>query len=79
MRLDPEHVRKLSCAIEVKEDGNAEVKFDVVYMTQSMDRLTMWERGLLMKAIMRAVRAKRRTPEQRALLALFVHQEESHA
>jgi hypothetical protein len=55
------------------------VKFDVDFMNKSMDRLTMWERGLLMKAIMRAVRAKRRTPEQRALLALFVHQEASHA
>lgn len=73
MRLDPEHVRKLARARAPAADGTPEVKFDVDYMSTAMTRLTMWERGLLLDAVMRASRARRPTMTQRALLALFVH------
>jgi len=70
MRLDPEHVRKLDRAINHATD---EVKLDVQFMRASLDRLNPWERGLLTDALLRATKAKRRTIEQRVLLALFVH------
>lgn len=75
MRPDPQHVIKLARAIEKKPDGTPDVKFDLAYMDDAMSRLTMWEQGVLLKALMRAARAKRRSVEHRALLALFVHQE----
>lgn len=74
MRIDPSHVRKLARATE-HLSGSPEIKFDILYMEAAMERLTLWERGVLMKALLRAARAKRRSVEHRALLALFVHQE----
>ena len=73
MRLDPDHVRKLARAIEQRSNG-PQVKFDLSYMDGAMERLTLWEQGVLITALMRSARARRRTPEQRALLALFVCQ-----
>lgn len=69
MRLDPEHRAKLSAALSA--DGSS-VRFDLSFMEQSMDRLNPWEQGLLSKALLRALRARRKTTEQRALLALFI-------
>lgn len=71
MRLDPDHVRKLSKAI--KRSPPPEVNLDMPFLRTAMDRLSLWERGLFMDALMRAANSKRRTMEQRALLALFVH------
>jgi hypothetical protein len=71
MRLDPDHVRKLARAI--KRSPPPEVNLDIAFMRAAMDRLSLWERGLFMDALMRAAGARRRTLEQRALLALFVH------
>lgn len=72
MRLDPAHVRKLARALTTSPQGNAEASFDIAFMTQAFDRLSLWERGLLMQALLRSAGARRRTLEQRALLALFV-------
>lgn len=74
MRVDPQHAKKLDSAITVNDAGAPEVKIDVDYMDAIKDRLSLWEQGLLMKALIRSVRSRRRTPEQRALLALFVDQ-----
>ena len=70
MRLDPDHVRKLDNAISRIPP---EINLDIQFMTKAMARLSLWERGLLVNAIMRASQSNRRTIEQRALLALFVH------
>ncbi len=72
MRLDPDHVQKLSRAIEESPNG-PEVKFDLAFMNEAKRRLSLWEMGLLTHALTRASIAKRRSVEQRALLALFVH------
>lgn len=77
MRLDPEHTQKLAQAITTNENGTPEVKLDIEFMRRAMDRLTLWERGLFMHAIMRALAAKRKTIEQRVILAMFVHQDDS--
>lgn len=77
MRLDPEHAEKLAQAITTNENGSPEVKLDTEFMRRAMDRLTLWERGLFMHAIMRALAAKRKTVEQRVILAMFVHQDGS--
>lgn len=71
MRLDPEHVRKIERA--VKRAPPPQVDLDIAFMTKALARLSLWERGLLMQALDRATTARRRTIEQRALLALFVH------
>ena len=71
MRLDPEHVRKIDRAVRTAPP--AEIDLDIDFMSKAMSRLSLWERGLLMQAILRSSTAKRRTLEQRALLALFVH------
>ena len=71
MRLDPEHVRKIERA--VKRTPPPEMKMDIAFTKVAMGRLSLWERGLLMQALERAATASRRTIEQRALLALFVH------
>lgn len=75
MRLDPDHVRKLERAFETDGSGNSVVKLDIPFLRSSMDRLTLWEGGLLMTSLMRAAKARRRTDDQRTLLALFVHDE----
>lgn len=70
MRLDPDHVRKLAKAIS---GGHPPfVDLDVKHLTSCMDRLSLWEGGLLIDALMRAATAKKLTKEQRVLLALFV-------
>lgn len=72
MRLDPQHVAKLDGAL-IGTGPDATINLDIEFMSQAFDRLTMWEQGLLTKVVMRAARTtRRRTPEQRALLALFV-------
>ena len=68
MRLDPEHRAKLRAAMS----SDATVRFDIAFMERSMDRLNLWEQGLLSKALLRAARSRRKTTEQRALLALFI-------
>ncbi len=68
MRLDPEHRAKLRAAMS----SDTTVRFDIEFMERSMDRLTLWEQGLLSKALVRAARSRRKTTEQRALLALFI-------
>ena len=75
MRLDPAHVKKLSQAISSTPRGTPEVQFNISFMMLALTRLSLWERGLLMQALMRAATSKRKTIEQRALLAMFVHQE----
>ena len=69
MRLDPHHVDKIKSAMT--EDGI--VKIDIGFMAAAMGRLSPWECGLLASALAKAASNKRRTPEQRVLLALFVH------
>ena len=69
MRLDPEHRAKLRAAMSADA---ATVRFDIEFMERSMDRLNLWEQGLLSKALLRAARSRRKTTEQRALLALFI-------
>jgi hypothetical protein len=75
MRLDPDHVRKLVRAASVDADGKPHVNFDIDFLMSAIDRLNLWERGLLMQVLLKAALAKRRSPEQRALLAIFVHDE----
>lgn len=75
MRLDPAHVRKIERA--VKRSSPPQINLDVAFMNKAMSRLSLWERGLLMQAIDRATTARRRTIEQRAILALFVHDGET--
>ena len=79
MRLDPHHSEKLALAMGNGPDGNPEIKLDIGFVEAAMGRLSIWEQGLFMKAIMRAAKSKRRSPEQRVLLGLFVHQEDDHA
>ena len=57
MRLDPDHVRKLAKAI--KRSPPPEVNLDIAFMRAAMDRLSLWERGLFMDALMRAAGARR--------------------
>lgn len=72
MRLDPEHVQKINRAFNDVGD----VKLDIPFMSEAMGRLNMWERGLLAHSLLKAACNKRRSPEQRVLLALFVHAED---
>jgi hypothetical protein len=78
LQLDPEHVKALSAAIDDTEKGRREIKFDLDYMIQSMDRLSLWERGLLAEALVRAGNSRRPSRTQRALLALFIHRGGDH-
>ena len=75
MRVDPQHVEKLSRAIDRPVGGDPIVSLDISFMQAAFDRLTLWERGALSQVLMRASMAKRLSLEQRILLALFVHQE----
>lgn len=69
MRLDPEHVEKLANAFT----GDGEAKIDINFLKSSFERLSMWERGLLIESITRAVATKKPSREQRVILSLFVH------
>lgn len=75
MRIDPAHIRKIAAAMSKSADGGAQVCLDIAFMRDCMRRLSLWERGLMMQALLRASTSKRRTIEQRVLLALFVHSE----
>lgn len=77
MRIDPEHAKTINAAIDTTR-GRREVKLDLDFMIQSMDRLSLWERGLLADALMRAGNSRRPTRTQRALLALFIHRGGDH-
>lgn len=70
MRLDPQHVEKLASAFT----GDGDVKIDIPFMKTAFPRLSLWERGLLIESITRAISSKKPSREQRVLLALFVHQ-----
>ena len=72
MRLDPEHVEKMSRAISKDDDGDQVISIDIDFMVKALHRLSLWERGLLTQAIARSTKAKRLTVEQRVILALFV-------
>lgn len=72
MRLDPAHAQKLKAALATDEAGAAFASFDIDFMLAAMGRLTLWERGILTDALLRAATAKRPTIEQRALLAVFL-------
>lgn len=72
MRLDPKHIKKITRAMTVDVDGQEMVTLDIAYMRQALDRLTLWERGLLIKSVMKAAVSKKKSVEQRVLLALFV-------
>lgn len=69
MRLDPEHVEKLAAAFT----GDGEAMIDVTFLKSAFQRLSMWERGLLMESVTRAIATKRPNREQRVILSLFVH------
>lgn len=72
MRLDQEHSDKLARAIDGVGD-EAKFNLDIAFTKEAFDRLSLWERGLFTLALTRAVRAKRKTAEQRLILALFAH------
>lgn len=76
MRIDPEHNRKIARAFGRNTDGSRFVKLDIPFMAMVLDRLTLWERGLLNDRITKAAAARRRSPEQRLLLAMFAHVEQ---
>lgn len=73
MRLDPEHVEKLRAAISLGDNGERALDLDIPHLSSSMQRLSLWEGGLLIDSLMRAAASRKLTREQRVLLALFVH------
>lgn len=73
MRLDPEHVEKLKRTIHRAPEGGAEIiLLDHKFMAGALVRLPLWERGLVVEAVLRAAKAKHPSKAQRALLALFL-------
>ena len=78
MRLDHDHIRTLARSFETDENGDRiKVLVDLEVLKSTMMRLSLWERGLVATQLMQAAAAKRPTKDQRALLALFAHREES--
>lgn len=79
MRLDPEHVRKITSAIETDDAGEHTIKVSLPMMRAARQNLSMWEVGLLSrclaKAASQAACGRRLRPEQRVLLALMAHRE----
>ena len=75
MRLDPEHVAKLASA---RDDDT--LKVCPKRMRLLTETLTVWEEGLVMQCLTKALTARRLSKEQRALLALFAYvgEEDSH-
>ena len=73
MRIDPKHTEKIANAVTHDENGDRNFNIDIAFAMSAFERLTLWERGLLPSAIGRAIKAKRPTPEQRLILALFAH------
>lgn len=73
MRLDPEHITKLRSAISVGDDGRGQVDIDIAHLSACMQRLSLWEGGLLVEALMRAASASKLTKDQRVILSMFVH------
>jgi len=73
MRLDPDHVKKLARAFTTTHEGGTSVNINIDFIATAMDRLNMWERGLLHRVLAKAASAKKLSPEQRVLLALFTH------
>ena len=76
MRLDPEHVERLKRAYS--DDGTT-MKFCPQRMRQLSEHLSLWEQGLAMQVLMKAVCAKKLSREQRVLLALFAYDGEEEA
>lgn len=72
MRVDRAHSKRIEDASSTLPDGSHCIHLDIQFMHQAMDRLSLWEQGLLTTELLRAARAKNRTPEQHLLLALFI-------
>lgn len=72
MRLDPEHVEAITKART--DDGGFRLSPERLRILT--EHLSVWEHGLAMRALNRAMSAKRLTREQRVLLALFIHRDE---
>lgn len=79
MRIDPKHKAKIDASIAIDADGNRIANLDIEFMQDAMNRCTLWERGLLVNAILRAANALTPTQDQRALLALFLVAEQDPA
>ena len=76
MRLDPEHVAKLQRTV-IRDKGEiGTLLLDQAFMANAFVRLSLWERGLVLDAVLHAAKAKHPTKAQRALLALFLTNEE---
>lgn len=75
MRLDPDHVAKLARARE----GDS-LKVCPQRMRALTETLTVWEEGLVMQCLTKALTSRRLSKEQRALLALFAYtgEEDGH-
>ena len=75
MRLDLDHVRTIARALHTDEKGEQTLNIDIDAMCAAVERLSLWEAGLLSSAIARSAVAKKLTIEQRVILALFAHRE----
>lgn len=71
--VDPAHADVLARA----RGGNSDAfDVDVAFMASALDRLSLWESGVLAVALRQSIAADVPTVEQRALLALFVYRGE---
>lgn len=71
--VDPVHADVLARA----RGGSADAfDVDVAFMVSALDRLSLWESGVLAVALRQSIAADIPTLEQRALLALFVYRGE---
>lgn len=72
MRVDQAHSDRIEQASSTLPDGSHCINLDIQFMHQAMDRLSLWEQGLLTKVLLHAAKSKRKTHAQRVLLALFI-------
>ena len=70
MRIDTEHRKTIATSI-IQTANGPKLRMDLEALDQAKERLSLWEVGLMMACLVKASIAKRKSREQRVLLALF--------
>jgi hypothetical protein len=73
MKIDKRHQSMMTRAIRTSQDGEPFIAIDLAAAKSVLDRLTLWEVGIITKCVREAARTTHPSLDQRALLAIFAY------
>ena len=73
MNIDRRHQAIMKRAISTNENGEPSIAIDLASARVVLDRLTLWEVGLITRCVKDAAMATKPSADQRALLSIFAY------